>query len=104
MPVEYMLITALLGIASSLVTELIAWVNKKLSGTALQGDGALILSILLAFGGGFARLLMTGVPLNDIWDWSTFVSVSATVFGWSQVYFQTISRWLNLRVDHFPQY
>jgi hypothetical protein len=100
MPASSLLVIALLGILSSVVTELVTWLNRKLSGSVLKGEGALLLSILAAFGAGIAHTYVTGIPLHEAWNVTSLIAVSTEAFGYSQLYFQTIAKWLDLKVDH----
>jgi hypothetical protein len=94
-----MLTTALLGIASSIATELVKWLNSKLTWKPLAGKAALLLSIALALVAGFVRIVIIDVPLTYIWNVETFIALSVTAFGWSQLYFRTLAKWFGLTVD-----
>lgn len=94
-----MLTTALLGLASSVATEVVKWLNKKLVRTPLQGDAALLLSVVLALLAGLVRVALVDVPFGHVWSVESFLALSATAFGVSQLYFRTIAKWLDLKVS-----
>jgi hypothetical protein len=94
-----MLTTAILGIASSVATELVKYLNSKLTWKPLAGKAALLLSIVLALIAGFVRIVIIDVPLGYIWSVETLIALSVTAFGWSQLYFRTIAKWFGLTVD-----
>lgn len=81
--------TFVLGFVSSLVTELLTWLNKKLSGTVLSGDAAWILSALVAIGIATFKILHSGAPTS----WATFSTQCATIWSLSQVYFMAVVQW-----------
>jgi hypothetical protein len=92
---ENILVTGLLGIASSLVAELVTWINKKLSGTVMKGNGAFIVALLIALVGGGIKVLLDGFKITD---WSTFGTYFAQVFAISQIWFYLIAQKLGLQV------
>lgn len=85
----------LLGVASSIVAELVSLVNKWLSGTPFKGQAAFWIAAVAALIAGFVKefYFNGAVPLN----WSEFVSYSVVAFGISQVWFGTIATWLGLQ-------
>jgi uncharacterized membrane protein HdeD (DUF308 family) len=94
-----MLTTAILGVASSIATELVKWLNRKITWKPLAGQAALLLSIVLALVAGFVRIVIVDVPLAHIWNVETFIALSVTAFGWSQLYFRTLAKWFGLTSD-----
>lgn len=77
-----LLLVGLLGIASVLFTEVATAINVKLDNTVLKGDGAFLLSAIIAFIiAGFEVAFTTGVSFSDL---PTFFS-SVAVYG-SQVW------------------
>lgn len=89
-----MLSTVLLGIASSIASEVITWINKKLSGTVLVGDGAWLLSAAVAIILATAKVLMSGIPT----DWVSFTTECAMIWATSQVFFIWIVQQFNVDV------
>jgi hypothetical protein len=90
-----MLETAILGILSSIATELVTYLNKKLTGTVLAGNAALLLAVFFAFAAGVYRALLSGASIITLHD---VVSFSVTAFGFSSLYFETIAKWFGLQV------
>lgn len=90
---------AILGILSSIATELITLLNKKLTGTVFQGNAALLLSIVFAFLAGLYRVMTSGMVMVNFGD---IIAVFVQAFGYSQLYFQTIATWFGLQVKQ-PQ-
>lgn len=88
-----LLTIAILGIAASLATEIITWINAKLSGTVLQGKGAFILSIVVALIGATASVYVKGD-----FSWSELSATGAQIWAVSQLYFVLIAQWLGLEV------
>jgi len=87
----------LLGIASSLVAELVSVVNKWLSGTPFKGQAAFWIAAIAALIAGFVKefYFNGGLPLS----WSELVTFSVAAFGISQIWFGTIATWLGLQVS-----
>ena len=96
-----MLISILLGIATSLATELVRWIDKKLVGTPAEGRGAFLLAFALAFLASALKVLvfdrMPGIALVLRSSWHT-VTIIFTV---SQVYFHLIAKPLGLRTETY---
>jgi hypothetical protein len=87
----------LLGVGSSVASEALTWLGKKLAGTVLQGQAAFILSLVCAFGVGVYKTLQSG---NSFTDWTSLVKFTAEAFGFSQVFFQLIySKFQSLQVQ-----
>ena len=94
-----MLTTLTIGVFASIAAELITWVNKKLSGTVLQGDGAFLLAATVALVGGAIKVYSTGVPLTDINAlWASFTQVWAI----STAFFLIVVQTLGLDVQPAP--
>ncbi len=88
--------TLILGIGSSLASELVTWLNKKLSGSFLQGYGAWIISALIAFLFSFIKVVVTTSSTGGF-----LASIGPNfiqIFGMSQIYFNTIAKMFNLKV------
>ena len=90
--------TVLLGIASSLASEIISWLNKKLFGTVFQGQAALLVSVLAALFAGMLKVFVFS-PLNVI-SIQDLLSAFIVAFGWSQLWFTTIATWFGLQVKN----
>lgn len=88
-----MLTTILIGFLVSIATEVITWLNAKLSGTVLSGDGAFILA-------AFVALIAAGVQtyIFPLASWQAFAAQFSVVWASSQVFFITIIQALNLTV------
>ena len=86
----------LLGIASSIVAELITYVNKKLTGTLLQGNGAFLVILAIALIGAFVKIAFTqGITVLSIQD---VAQQFAYIFTVSQAYFVLIATKLGITV------
>lgn len=88
--------TLLIGIAVSLFTEAITWLDKKLSGTTLKGDGAFILSAAIAF---FAAAVQVAIAFPGPLSLSALGLYFAQVWAVSQVFFIGIYQMLGLDVS-----
>ena len=83
----------LLGIASSLVAELVSLVNKWLGNGPFKGQGAWWIAAVVALVAGFVKeFYFSGV---SVVTWSDFLQYSVLAFGISQIWFGTISTWLS---------
>jgi hypothetical protein len=60
-----MLTTLTLGLASSIVAELINWLNLKLTNTIFRGRGAFILAAVVALVGGAIKTWSNGFGLTN---------------------------------------
>lgn len=90
-----MLTTIGLGILASLASEAITWLNSKLSGTVLKGDGAFLLAAFIALIGAGFKVWYSGIPLNNLrLLWDSF----AQVWVISQVFFIAVVQALNIDV------
>jgi hypothetical protein len=94
-----MVTTILLGIAASLVTEAVRWIDKKLVGTKLEGRGAFLLAFSISFViAAFKVTIFDRVPpLADAMRsaWLTF----GAIFALSQVWFQLIAKTFGFRTE-----
>jgi hypothetical protein len=83
----------LLGIAASLVAELVSLVNKWISGTAFKGQGAWWVAAVIALVAGFVKeFWFSGAT---VLSWGDFFTYSVVAFGISQIWFGTIATWLS---------
>jgi hypothetical protein len=88
------LTTVLLGFGSSIATEIITWLNKKLSGTALRGDGAYLLAVIVSFA---AAIFETFVAHTA--TFGAFLSQFSLVWASSQVFFLIVIQYLGLDIE-----
>lgn len=95
-----MIITTILGIASSLVSEIITWLNQKLTGTFLEGNGAFLVALLIAFVGATIKYFYVDAnPLPASYNFATLKDMFpafAQVWTISQIYFIIIAKNLNI--------
>ncbi len=95
-----MLTTLTIGVLASIASEVITWINKKLTGTVLQGDGAFLLAAGVALVGAALKVYSSGVPLTDVATlWASFTQVWAV----STVFFMAIVQTLGLDVKPTQQ-
>lgn len=92
-----MLLTILIGIGASVVTELITWINKLLSGTVLKGDGAFMLAALVAFVGATVKIYL--IPTVGFQE---FLASFASIWAVSQVIFLGFIQLFDLDVQSPP--
>lgn len=86
-------VIGLLGIATSIVTEVVTWLNAKFNGTLLQGKAAFIVTLVVSLIGGAFK-----VGFSHITDWSSLLTAFSQVFAVSQVYFALVAKTLGLEV------
>jgi len=92
-----LLFTSLLGIGSSVAAELVTFLNKKLTGTVLQGNGAFVVAFLAAvLGAGVKVAYNGGYSLSGVAGLS---NAFAQVFAVSQIYFYLVAKTFNLKVS-----
>jgi hypothetical protein len=84
--------TILLGVAASIATEVVTWLNARLNGTVLKGDGAFILAAIVALVASVGKLVLSGGNLSDL------PTDFATVWATSQVFFMVVMQALNLDI------
>jgi hypothetical protein len=94
-----MMTSILLGIISSTVAEVVTWINKRLSGTVLKGNGAFLLAFVTAFcGAAIKEVTAPGFSLATLHDWNTLSQTFGQIFTVSQLYFTFVVKKLNLDV------
>lgn len=94
------MITILLGILSSTIAEAITWLNKKLAGTVLKGDGAFLIALVLALAGAIVKEVTTpGFTVAHLSDWQSLSTTFGEVFTVSQVYFMFVVKKLGLDIQ-----
>lgn len=92
------MILGLLSIASSIATEIVTAINAKLNNTVLKGDGAFILSFVVAFViAAFKVAFTTGIDLHNPAAFLASLSVyGSAVFAVSQIFFVGVYQKLGL--------
>ena len=88
-----MLTLALLGVASTVATEVVTWLNKILSGTVLKGLGAFILSLVVSVAIASGQVILAG---PGVMTWAQFIADLAQIWAVSQVVFVLVIQKLNL--------
>lgn len=95
-----MLPILLLGVASSLATELVTKINKHLQGTVLDGRGALLLSFVIALIGAAGKTFLTpGFDFHVLANYQTLADTFSTIWTTSQIFFVFVVKTLKLNVD-----
>lgn len=89
-----MLTTLSIGVLSSIVAELITWINKKLSGTVLNGKGAFILAFIVAVVGAIVKIFF----IDHAASWSNFWEEVPKIWTIAQLFFVAIVEGLKLDV------
>lgn len=80
----------LFGIGASFLTEIISWVNNKLSNTTLKGMGAQLTIFAISLIGALIKILVAG---NLDFDFKTIGELFSQIYATSQVYFLAIGQW-----------
>lgn len=84
-----------LGVATSLLTDLIKYVNNKLRNTALAGDGAfLVLGVVSIVVGSVKVFYVDGTEFS----WGNLASSIGSIFAVANVYFTLIAKKLGINV------
>lgn len=97
---EYMdtiIILTILGVLSSVAAEIVTALNKKLTGTVLQGDGAFIVAFSLAVLAAVGKVaILPLIPQHIVTD---LLGTAAAIFSVSQIYFKLIVSKLGLDIQ-----
>lgn len=88
------MITILVGIASSIIAELVTWLNKQLTGTVLHGDGAFILATVIAIVAAMIKTYL--LPVVTVQE---FIAQCVVVWGASQLFFLGVVQMFDLDVQ-----
>lgn len=103
-----MITITLLGIATSIVAELVTWLNKKFTGTVLQGNGAFIIALIVGVFGGLIKVFyIDGQPFPTTLNYSSlqnFFPAFAQVWTVANIYFVLIAKNLKLEVKEEKKY
>lgn len=90
-------LTILLGILSSVATEVVTAINAKLEGTVLKGDGAFILSFGIALPAAIVKeFMMPGFDFHMLLNYQQLAANFSEIFAISQVYFLFVAQKLGL--------
>ena len=84
----------LLGVLASLATEVITYIDAKLSNTVLKGDGALLLSAVIALVIAAIKVFSTNAV-----TWTGLGAEFGQVWAMSQVFFLVVVQTLHLDVS-----
>lgn len=95
------LLLGLLGIASSIATEVINGINAKLNNTVLKGDGAFILAAAVAFViAGIQAAFTVGINFTNPGAFlSSVATYGSQVWAVSQIFFVGIYQKLGLDLN-----
>ena len=91
------MIGTLLGIGVSLFSELVTWLNKKLTGTVIQGDAAFIIVLVLSIVVAVVKTVV--LPLLPSSYMVSMGLLFAEVFASSQIFFKLFSSKVGLVVS-----
>ncbi len=83
------MITIFYGIGSSILTEAISWLRKKLTGTPFEGISAQLVIMFVALVAGAVKLAYDGVSF----DWGNVLGLAAQVWASAEVYYLVIGQW-----------
>lgn len=89
----------ILGFVSSIVTEILTWLNKKLTGTVLQGEAAELFAFVVALIFSIIDVIIKGETIRD---WQSIIAIVSLVYSGSQAWFYTIMNWLKNYVQVRP--
>jgi hypothetical protein len=76
----------LLGLLSSVVTSAVKWVNDKLSNTALQGEGAQILAVLVSLVGSAGYMAYN--HQLDLSNYKTAIYTFTAMYATADIYYK----------------
>lgn len=97
------MLVILIGILSSVASEVVTALNNKLKGTVLQGDAAFIIAGGISIlGAAFKVFYFDGVPLpsaNDLSAWKAVAPAFTEVWTVSQLFFTLVTSKLGLDVQ-----
>lgn len=86
----------LLGIAASIATEIVTWINARLTNTVLKGDGAFLLAFVIALILATWHFIVTGGSFVD------FGTSVATIWASSTAFFYIVVQGLGLDITGLP--
>ena len=78
------------GILSSVLTEVISFVEKKLSGTPYQGYSAKIVIMFVSLLGGALYVVYKNMPSATI---TTILAYASAIYATAEVYYLAIGHW-----------
>jgi hypothetical protein len=101
-----MIVAILIGIITSTIAEVVTALNKRLTGTVLQGQAAFLIALVLALIGGAVKVFfIDGTPLPTTYDYASLKALFpafAEVWTVAQVYFMFVTKTLSLDVQAPP--
>ena len=86
--------TILIGIGSSIIAEVVAWLNKKFSGTFLDGKGAFVFTFAVSVSGALISMAIK----HETIDWKNLSATFSQIFAYSQIFFQFVIKNFNLDI------
>lgn len=90
----------ILGIIATYASEIFSWVNKKVDGTPLKGDGAYLTAGAVAFVVAlFQTLVLPLIPAHFI---ASLTATGGIVFATSQVWYRFFNDKFGLTVQADP--
>jgi hypothetical protein len=84
-----------LGVISSIAAEVVTWINKKVNGTVLQGDGAFFVAAAMSLVAATYHVWAMGA----ITDWHSLWMSFTQIWAVSQVFFLVIVQKIGLDVQ-----
>lgn len=91
------MITILTGIALTHVSELVTWLNKKFTGTVLEGLGAFTVAMVISLAAATFEVVRTdGFHFSN---WDELVVTFSTIFSASQIWFMFVVKKFHLDVE-----
>lgn len=98
------MLTILLGILSSVATEVVTAINARLQNTVLKDDGAFLLAFGMAVPAAIIKeIVAPGFVWHDLTNFHHLYASFGEVFAVSQVYFVFVAQKLNLDVKSVSQ-
>lgn len=94
-----MILATLLGILSSVAAEAVTALNKRLTGTVLQGNAAFLIALGISLIGAFIKIAMTpGFTFASLLNYQMLYLNLTQIFAIAQVYFFLVTKKLGLDV------
>lgn len=91
-----MILSILIGFGTSIVVEIIAKINKEMTGTPFQGQGAFLFAFAIAVVLAFLKVIV--LPLIPASFVQNFMLEVGLVFASQQVFFQWVIKLFSLNV------
>lgn len=91
------MITILTGILLTHVSEAVTWLNKKFTGTVLEGLGAFTVALVISFAAAtFEVVRNDGFQVSN---WDELLVTFSTIFSASQIWFMYVVKKFHLDVE-----